>query len=769
MGLSFHSRFLLSVLLLCLVHSPAFALKKPYIVYLGSQAHGPEPTAVDIERVTNSHYDLLGSYLGSNEKAQEAIFYSYTHTINGFAAILKEDEAAEIAKHPNVLSVFLSKGRKLHTTRSWNFLGLGSDGGIPESSVLSKARFGEDTIIANLDTGVWPESKSFNDEGLGPIPSKWRGICQQGIKDKFPCNRKLIGARYFNKGYAAYAGRLNYTYYTARDKDGHGTHTLSTAGGSFVPGASVFGNGNGTAHGGSPRARVAAYKVCWPPIDDNECFDADILAGFDAAISDGVDVVSVSLGGRPSEFFDDSIAIGSFHAARNGLVVVSSAGNDGPELETVANPAPWMITVAASTIDREFTTYVALGDKQHLKGSSLSSSGLPSQKFYPLISSADAKAANVSAAEALLCQAGTLDHKKVKGKILACLRGINERVDKGYQAALAGAVGMILANDEENGNDITADAHVLPAAHISFADGKVLFTYINSTKFPGAYMTRVKTVLNKTPAPFMADFSSKGPNTIEPAILKPDITAPGVNIIAAYSLAVSPTGLDFDKRRSPFYILSGTSMSCPHVSGIVGLLKTLYPSWSPATIRSAIMTTASTRDNTFKPILDSSFVKATPFSYGAGHIRPNRVVDPGLVYDLTTNDYLDFLCARGYNQSQLRFFTNDTHICPKHSNVADLNYPSITVPNLKGTVVVTRRVRNVGTPGTYNVRIKAPPGVLVSVQPQSLVFERFDEEKEFKVVLKPLVAGNPVDYVFGRLIWSDGTHYVRSPLVVKHQ
>lgn len=769
MELSFRSHFLLSALFWCLVHSSAFGLEKPYIVYLGSHAHGPEPTAADIESATNSHYDLLGSYLGSNKKAQEAIFYSYTHHINGFAAILEEDQAAEIAKHPDVLSVFLSKGRKLQTTRSWHFLGLERNGVIHQSSILRKARFGEDTIIGNLDTGVWPESKSFSDEGMGPIPGKWRGICQRGIKDDFSCNRKLIGARYFNKGYAAYAGRLNYTFYTARDHKGHGSHTLSTAGGSFVPGANVFGYGNGTAKGGSPRARVVAYKVCWPPIHQKKCFDADILLGFDAAISDGVDVLSVSLVGDPEEFFMDSIAIGSFHAARNGIVVVSSAGNSGPQPGTVCNVAPWMITVAASTIDREFTTYVALGDKQRLKGSSLSANGLPSNKLYPLISGADAKITNVSAAKALRCLAGTLDHKKVKGKILACLREYGT-VDEGHQAALAGAVGMVLANDEASGNDIfVAQAYVLPAAHISFLDGKVLFTYINSTKFPVAHITRVKTMLNTTPAPIMASFSSRGPNTVEPAILKPDITAPGVNIIAANTLAVGPTGEEFDKRRTPFKAASGTSMSCPHVSGIVGLLKTLYPGWSPAAIQSAIMTTASTRDNKVEPVHDSSLVKATPFSYGAGHIQPSRAMDPGLVYDLTVNDYLDFLCARGYDESQLRSFTNEIHACPKHFNVADMNYPSITVPNLNGTVVVTRRVRNVGTPGTYYVRIKAPAGVLVSVQPQSLVFERFDEEKEFKVVLKPKVAGKPVDYVFGRLIWSDGVHYVRSPLVVKHR
>lgn len=180
--------------------------------------------------------------------------------------------------------------------------------------------------------------------------------------------RKLIGAKYFNKGYAAVLdGKLNATLETARDNQGHGTHTLSTAGGSFVPGANVLGFGNGTAKGGSPKARVAAYKVCWPPIDGNECFDADILAAFDAAISDGVDVLSVSLGGETTEFFEDGTSIGSFHAMRKGISVVASAGNDGPDPETVTNVSPWVFTIGASTLDRDFISYVELGNDKRLK------------------------------------------------------------------------------------------------------------------------------------------------------------------------------------------------------------------------------------------------------------------------------------------------------------------------------------------------------------------------------------------------------------------
>lgn len=157
------------------------------------------------------------------------------------------------------------------------------------------------------------------------------------------------------------------SFNSARDHEGHGSHTLSTAAGNFVAGANVFGLGNGTAKGGSPKARVAAYKVCWPPINGSECFDADIMAAFDAAIHDGVDVLSVSLGGDPSNYLDDGLSIGAFHAVKNGIVVVCSAGNSGPAAGTVSNVAPWMITVGASTLDREFQAIVQLRNGLRLK------------------------------------------------------------------------------------------------------------------------------------------------------------------------------------------------------------------------------------------------------------------------------------------------------------------------------------------------------------------------------------------------------------------
>ncbi|KAI4357291.1 hypothetical protein L6164_001251 [Bauhinia variegata] len=764
---------LLSSLLICLLlQKPAYAIKKSYIVYLGAHSHGPSPSDFEAESATNSHYELLGSHVGSLEKAKESIFYSYNRHINGFAAMLEEEEAKDIAKNPKVVSVFLNKMMKLHTTRTWQFLGLEKDRIVPKDSIWEKARYGEDIIIGNLDTGVWPESKSFDDKGFGRIPSKWRGdgACQLDRlngSNRFPCNKKLIGARSFYKGYEAALGEsLNASLTTARDNEGHGTHTLSTAGGNFVPGVTVFGNGNGTAKGGSPKARVAAYKVCWPSVNGvGGCLDADVLAGFEAAISDHVDVLSVSAGSTsPQYLFIDSFAIGSFHAVAKGIVVINSAGNEGPGPGTVSSAAPWMIAVAASSIDRSFTSYVELGNKKQLKGSSLSVRSFPSHKLYPLIDAKDAKLAKANASDAKTCADGTLDPKKVKGKILVCLveEGKTGASEQYLQGFLAGAVGVVSANDEHSGNKIYALPSPLPSSNLNFTNGEYVYSYLQRTKNPMAYLTKPKTEVNVKPSPMMAEFSSRGPNIVLPSILKPDVTAPGLDIIAAYS--------EVQGSVYAYIADSGTSMSCPHVAGIVGLLKALHPHWSPAAIQSAIMTTATTVDDGGRPILDSFYKKATPFNYGSGHIQPNFAMDPGLVYDLNTVDYLNVLCASGYSEAELITFYDRPYSCPKSYNLADFNYPSITVLDLKKTpVTVTRTVTNVGSPSTYKVYVKNPKGVSVSVKPSSLTFTKVGEKKTFKIILQTMGVAKPGSFVFGELCWSDGKHKVRSPLVVKHK
>ncbi|KAG8387222.1 hypothetical protein BUALT_Bualt03G0230800 [Buddleja alternifolia] len=711
---------------------------------------------------TDSHIEFLGSILGRKDKAKDSIFYSYRRHINGFAAELNEAEVAAILKNPLVLSVFPNEERELQTTHSWDFLSLEKNGIVPSDSLWTKARCGEDIIIANIDSGVWPESPSFNDEGFGPIPPKWRGRCEDDNGSPFPCNRKLIGAKYFYEGYVKSRGITNFTTYSPRDSDGHGTHTLSTAGGNFVPGASVLGIYNGTTKGGSPKARVAAYKVCWP-----SCMDADIIKAFDHAIDDGVDVISVSLGGLSHNYFDNGLAIGAFSANKRGIAVIASAGNDGPDYGSVDNVAPWMITVAASTTNRNLLSHVKLQNGLRLKGKSMSKP-LPEERFYPLVTGADARAANGSTYEA----PRALDPEKVKGKILVCLTGEFPTATKGKAAALAGAVGMVLCNDEIYANDIAVEPHLLPATQVTYTDGYL--TFIVFHRNPMGLITSPKAEFGMKPAPLMASFSSRGPNTVTPEILKPDITAPGVEIMAAYTEGKGPTNLASDQRRTKYTFLSGTSMACPHVAGVVGLFKAFHPEWSPAAIRSALMTTdhsltlslcaASTVDNTHRPIRDDlSLVEATPLSYGAGHIRPDLAADPGLVYDLSTRDYDNFLCANGHNQSVVTKFTC---LFANTLNPLDFNYPSITVPKLSGSVKVNRILKNVGSPGIYVAQIRQPLGVSVSVQPSALQFTKIGEERGFQLTVTRDATSVQKTYLFGELLWSDGRHNVRSPIVV---
>lgn len=503
--------------------------------------------------------------------------------------------------------------------------------------------------------------------------------------------------------------------------------------------------------------------MCWK----GGCSDADVLAGFEAAISDGVDVLSVSLGMKTHNLFTDSISTGSFHAVANGIVVVASAGNSGPYFGTVSNVAPWLFTVAASTIDRDFASYVTLGDNKHFKGTSLSSKDLPTHKFYPLISGEQGKHFYALSRDAKFCRYGTLDVEKVRGKIVVCLEDVYFGTIPGPEASSAGAVGMILASDDESYYDFIAYPHALPTSQVNYIDSQYIYSYIKNEKNPVAYITKAITEIPIIPAPVIASFSSRGPSTIIPSILKPDITAPGVNIIAAYTEINSEYEIN---RRISYKSLSGTSMACPHVSGIAGLLKTLHPKWSPAAIKSAIMTTASKMDNSKRPIKDRFGENATPFAYGSGHVQPNLAIDPGLIYDLNIVDYLSLLCVYNKNYKQIEAIYKKPFICPESYNVVDLNYPTITILNLGDKIIkVSRTVTNVGPPSTYYVQAKAPDGVSVSIEPSYLSFKEVGEKKSFKViVMKAMENGDAtMDYVFGELLWSNGKHRVMSTIAVK--
>ncbi|KAJ0988187.1 hypothetical protein J5N97_006543 [Dioscorea zingiberensis] len=600
-------RTLLSILTLfsfsILLQTPTFAATKPYIVYLGGHTSDTREDAAE-----DFHNEILGSILKDKEKAKAAIYYYYKYHINAFAANLEEEEANAVSKHPRVVSVFPSKTRTLHTTRSWQFMGLENPGGeVPQTSLWKRSNFGEDVIIANIDT----------------------------------------------------AGNLeDFSFY-------------------------------------------------------------------------------------------------------------------------VINIAPWVTTVGASSIDRDFPSYLTFNNIT-IKGQSLSSVALAGKKDYPMITGKDAKAPNAAVESAADCTRGSLDPEKVKGKIVVCIKNITRGSLKGEAVKEAGGAGLVIVNidTEFDDNENYASLHVIPATHITVADAPKLLAYLNSTKSPLGYISSPVTELNLKPSPVLAGFSLGGPNRIAAEILKPDVIAPGINILAAYSEALGPLGTDFDTRRVPYTTLSGTSMSAPHVAGIAANLKAIYPSWTPARIQSAIMTTAVVHDNDGNVIKKMSMDTATAFDYGAGHVMPNRAMDPGLVYDISKIDYLNYLCDYMESRWLTYYFINFTYNCPnERPPVYELNYPSITFPSISmNATSITRTVTNVGAPGTYKVIIFDPPGVTLKVNPMVLSFSKMEEKKMYSVTSivrtprpQPPDVGDLPDYtgyVFGRIIWTDGKHRVASQVVV---
>ncbi|KAF8017334.1 hypothetical protein BT93_H2503 [Corymbia citriodora subsp. variegata] len=689
------------------------------------------------------------------------MIYSYETVVHGFSARLTAEEAASLEARPGILSVLPELRYELHTTRTPEFLGLDkSNSFLPESDSVNEV------VVGVLDTGVWPESKSFDDTGLGAVPSGWRGACEAGTNfTAANCNRKLIGARFFSKGYEATMGPIDVTKESKspRDDDGHGTHTATTAAGSAVDGASLFGYAQGTARGMATRARVAAYKVCWL----GGCFSSDILAAMEKAIDDGVNVLSLSLGGGMSDFYRDSVAIGAFAAAEKGIFVSCSAGNAGPSSYSLSNVAPWITTVGAGTLDRDFPASVSLGNGKNFSGVSLYS-GNSKGTLLPFV-----YAGNVSnATSGNLCMMGTLDPQKVKGKIVLCDRGVNARVQKGSVVKLAGGAGMVLANTAANGEELVADAHLLPATAVGEKSGDTIKSYLFSDPNPTATILFEGTKVGIQPSPVVAAFSSRGPNSITPEILKPDMIAPGVNILAGWSGAIGPTGLASDNRRVAFNIISGTSMSCPHVSGLAALLKAAHPDWSPAAIKSALMTTAYVAYKNGGNLKDVATGKdSTPYDHGAGHVDPVSALNPGLVYDLTVEDYLDFLCGLNYTSSQINALARRNYTCDssKTYSLYNLNYPSFaasfdSTSGGAATVKYTRTLTNVGAAGTYKASASSDSAaVKIAVVPATLSFSKAGEKKSFTVT----VTGGAMPAntnAFGRLEWSDGKQTVGSPM-----
>jgi subtilisin family serine protease len=677
--------------------------------------------------------------------------YRYTAVNDAVAAELTADQVTKLRRDGSVRSVEPNQTFTADTISTPKFLGLDGDGGVWQKQFGGDAHAGEGMIVGVVDTGIWPESASFAplseprpDQDV--IDAKWHGTCDDDATGAaaIQCNDKLIGARWF--GRAKPRTVVEGEFDSPRDYNGHGTHTAGTAAGDGSVDVTIAGNRIGSASGIAPAARVAVYKALWTiPGNGAAGTSIDIVAAIEASVLDGVDVLNYSISGI-TYTTNYPVSVALFNAAQAGVFIAASAGNNGDlGASQVNHNLPWVTTVAATTHDRGHTDSVTLGDGTTLTGTGVGEA-VPSTD---LVDSAQAGNAGVDPGLARLCQPGTLDPALVTGKIVLCARGVNARTEKSATVRAAGGVGMVLYNTTADVDDIDADYHSIPTVHLHAADGVKAVAYADGTD-PTASLGAAQTVTVN--APEVATFSSYGPALAAKGdLLKPDIAAPGVDVIAP----VAPPGNGGES----FAAYSGTSMAAPHIAGLAALLRSKHPEWSPAAVRSAMMTTASQTDRSGGPILLAG-VPATPLHYGAGQVEPAKEYNPGLIYDSGPEDWLAYMCAVG---------DLDSAACQGVPAVdpSDLNYPSIAVGDLVGSQTIVRTVTNTSSAaGVYQAQLSPPPGVKATVTPSTMVVLP-GRKASFRVTLKRTTAA-PNAFTFGSLTWKDSAgHAVRSPIAVR--
>ncbi|GAB2873150.1 hypothetical protein GCM10027277_48030 [Pseudoduganella ginsengisoli] len=820
---------------LALVASIAFTvnaqeIRRPYIVQLADKpvaSYTGEVAGLPATKPATGKLDVSAAdvqaymaYLDQKQASVQAtvanatILHQYNTVFNGFAALLTDDEVRALKKNSAVAAITVDEPRKLETTYTPKFLGLDQPGTGLWDKLGGKGSAGENVIIGIVDSGVWPENPGYADrvdangrptidpsgtQVYGPPPADWKGTCETGPGfTTAHCNNKLIGARFFNASFLSQKKTAHYSDFAsprdafhggadAGNKGGHGVHTSTTAGGNSMVAATMGGIPVGDVSGVAPRARLAAYKVCWSYLDpaaedgsgvSNSCFTSDSVKAIETAVKDGVDVINFSISGSQTNVMD-SVEVAFFNAANAGVFVAASAGNSGPG-NAVAHISPWLTTVAASTHNRFMGASVTIPGAGTFSGASYNQTALANVPTILARNAAVVPYANLSTKDKSavgLCYTDKdradpslnpgfaisanvkLDPAKVAGKVVVCDRGTTARVDKGAAVLAAGGAGMILA---DNGSGLVADLHVLPAIHVTAADGATIKNYVNAHSDATSSLTKAVASVGATLAPKMAGFSSRGPNKGDLNTLKPDLTAPGVDIIAAVSAPGNPALHDAITNGTvvpdaAWDSLQGTSMSSPHVAGLGALLRNLHPTWSPAAIKSALMTTAYNTYNDGQPGMSNGQL---PWAQGAGHVQPNLAADPGLVYDSNAVDWIRYLCGLGKLAANSANCTNLGSIQPYN-----LNLPSLTIAEVLGKASITRTVTNVGdTAATYTAAATLP-GYTVTVSPSTLTLEP-GAKATFTVNLTNNSAAQGV-WNYGSLTWSDGVHTVRSPLTAK--
>ncbi|XP_057779794.1 subtilisin-like protease SBT3 [Salvia miltiorrhiza] len=738
--------FVLLMLWFFLVHAASAQKRSTYIVHMDKPS---------MPKAFSTHHFWYSSILKSvSINSDPKLLYVYDNAFHGFSVSLSKDEVESLKKSPGFVSAYADAVVTPDTTHTPDFLSLNTASGLWPAS-----EYGKDVIIGMIDTGIWPESPSFKDHGMTAVPARWKGSCRGGEEfNSSLCNKKIIGARYFNEGQRA-GDSTTPVPNTARDDDGHGSHVSSIAAGNFVDGVSFFGYAPGTARGVAPRARLAVYKALW----GGGGVSSDILAAIDQAVADGVDILSISVGVQQINLYESPLSIASFGAREKGIVVCMSAGNRGPSVRTIRSGIPWAVIVAAGTVDRWFAGNLSLGNGKTIIGwTTFPATAIV--RNLPLVYNQSLSG----------CTATELGEAP-ENSIIVCNTTIGNTDFDTVMGGLSNSnvkAAIVIAEDT---SIFRFNTFPYPGVVITAAQAQQVADYALSSAAPTASINFHETILGKEPraAPALSDDSSRGPGRSYEGILKPDLMAPGVLILAAFhpQLTAARIGRNIDLA-SDYNLLSGTSMACPHISGTAALLKAAHPDWSPAAIQSAMMTTADPLDNTNAPIREQDGSVASPLGIGSGHVDPNRALHPGLVYDASVQDLVNLVCSMNFTRNQTQTIIRSSYNCSNPSS--DLNYPSFVALIRAAEIgrTLTRRFQRIVTnvedgAATYKVMVEAPINTTAVVRPQTLVFRKKYEKLSYSLTLR-YKADIEIQHKEGAVIWIDqtGKYRVRSPIMV---
>ncbi len=669
------------------------------------------------------------------------VLYHYTTALNGFAAELSDDQAAALRDHTDVLAVERSRVEHISGGRSRDQLGLAGRDGLWQS-VGGAEDAGRGTVIGVVDSGIWPENPSFAAVPLDAATTRatypgFTGTCDSGERwSASLCNAKVIAARSFDNGFGA-DNLSSAEFESPRDGSGHGSHTAAIAAGNAGVDVSVDRQHFGHVSGVAPGAAVAIYKACWAAPDpaNDGCATPDTAKAIDQAVHDGVDVLNYSVSSHDSRL-TDVIELAFLNAAAAGVFVSAAAGDDGPAAGTVSHSGPWVTTVGASRTD-SFQGAVTLGNGKTFTGSMVSNRSVSERR---LLAAKTVPATGVAPSRADHCFPGSLAANRVEGAIVVCARGLTGRVTKSRAVAQAGGAAMVLVNS--SGGSTDADLHAVPTVHVTKPEGRQILAYLRTAKHPTAGLDAES---ERQRAPAMAGFSSRGPSRVTGGdILKPDLTAPGVSVLAAVA-PPSNFGHLWD-------LYSGTSMAAPQVAGLAAIISGRHPWWTPAMTKSALMTTA-------RPI----GTVPLPLQQGAGEVGTTSMLDPGLVYDAGYADWLGYL--RGSDDPTAARLADAT---TSSVEPVDLNAASIAVGSLVGEESVTRTVTNVGaSTESYTAQVTGLRGIAASVSTPSITLKPH-QSATFDVTLSARDNARYGRFAHGELTWRGSAgHVVSSPVVVR--